>query len=50
MKKPLIQRGEKGNWKIVKWKNVTVRLGSSDGALTLQIPEGASRQIEIRYR
>ena len=30
-------------------KNVTVRPGSSAGPPTLQIPEGASRQIEIRY-
>ena len=40
--------GMKG--KLSSGKYVTVRRHSSQGSPTLQIPEGASRQIEIRYK
>lgn len=50
-KKDITTRWGKGKTgKLSNGKSVTVRPGSSEGAPTLQIPEGASRQIEIRYR
>lgn len=50
-KKDITTKWGKGKTgKLSNGKSVTVRPGSSEGAPTLQIPEGSSRQIEIRYR
>ena len=46
----MIQYGKGKTGKLANGKSVTVRPGSSEGSPTLQIPEGSSRQIEIRYK